>query len=965
MSITVVDRNYSTRNHSGGNDFLLANSGQIVTDSVDIVCEFDFQTTMNEQVLIVSLNKLRLVNGLWSKKGFVVGDLLRFYGTVYASTPNTTYAGDAMNIIDITGDTMTLSGNFDPLATNEVVGQLMPSNLGTLSNTPMGIMNTSRDEPETFEIFHNLILNTSNTGTGSLFDGEVNKFRFDGIDALSVSGTVTGVQQGNKSGGSYTFYEIERLADVTATDWTFTSMVNKSYRITLKYANPLKFEDSDFNTPSWFLNGSTLKPFYRFNAQSQANNPNSALTSDYAGQLGNVGWRDENYSQGVNEFEVTTVITDAALNQLAQIDYAQVNIVTATITHPSQDFLEAAEVEFFLIPDLNLVKNKPDRNCDLIQLSNFFINATPTITNQVFGTGGAEMVISAQTLDVSTANTIIVQFTLTPNAEFTALVESFSSLSRRYVITANVESDSGTSNDNNAVSLTLKQGILELSPVVGSPYPVREQSFYNHANPITGVPSGTYYGCAEDDFIYKALFNFNEGDIWNAIRLKIQVVRNSDSQAFDLVSKPVNLTNYIITPNGQIQINYNEPISQFLEAPERNQLKINLTGNAAAGEYEVQIIWSLMASWRYWIAQSNAFVDFFDNTLPNNGMNAEWMRYLREAGYSLRVRVELVDVNNTAFYFGAGIELQDYDDSDITTEFEYYNSSGVQQQGWVFNDIMTLKAIHTLGSGSWSTTDLWGWISVRPFENETTKRISTVWDWTPQSYPLLPPDGETKATISFPTPDVAVVECRVNTTMISTEDNTPVARIESPSDPVCTSPVDYLFNLVVASSDTEIGYIEALETYLVNGIIAKNFCPPTCSMLNNDTGLNDKVYGFKKSILTPMPSSPYFGNSPCCMDSYGTSGGGLLPPNCQLTFDTEWNNFMATLTGQPTAALTALVPGQINSYSGASLTLFIAKIQSITSDLFVQYSLMSVLVNRGIQIVEAADGTQTISGFSL
>ena len=960
MSISVVNSNYSTRAHSAGNNFLLSNTRQIVTDYVDIVCEFDFQSSINEQILIVALNKIRILGGLWSDKGCVVGDNVLIYGTIVNGGTTIPYSGLSRNIIAINGDTLTLSGTLDVLATSLVVGQVMPSQAGSYSNTAMGILNNSRTAPETVEIFHNLISNSSSSGAGSLFDGEVNKFNFEGVAALSIGGTSVGVQQGDKSGGSYISYELERLTDVPASDWSFTTINNVSYRITLVYANALKFKDSDFLKPSWFDANNSLKPFYGFRARSEQNNPNSVLTQDYAEQLGNVGWRDESYNQGVNEFTVVSVsITDSSLNPLSEVDFSQSCIITATITHPSVNFLEAAEVEFSLIPDVETIKNLPERHCDLIQLSNFFIDSTPTITSQVFGTNGAEMQTSSESLDVTTSNQIIVQFTLDPNADFTSLINSMSSDTRRYVITATVESTGGDENDNNAVALTLKQGILEVAPIVGAPYRVREQSFFNHANLLTGTPEGTYRGCTEDDFLYKALFNFEQDQVWNGIDLKIQVVRDSDNSTFDLVSKFVNLTNYIVNVDGEIQINYNEPITQYLESPDRNALSISLTGNDVGTQYEVQILWSLMASWRYWISQSNAFVDFFDGALPNDGMSAEWMRYLRLAGYSLRVRVNLIDNNNTAFYFGAGIDLQDYDDTpDITTVFEYYDSSNVLQSSWVANDIMTIKAIHTLTSGAWDVNDTWAWNSVRPFENEANKRISSVWDWTSQNNPLMPLTGDTKASLTFPTPDVAVVECRVNTSMISVEKATAISRIESPKNPVCVSPIDYLFDQVVASSDSELDYIEALEGFLINGMIAKNICCPTCDVLNNDTGLLDKLYGFGKAITTPLPASPYNGSAVCCVDSYGTLAG------CSASFDTDWDSFMLTLVGQDTAALTALVAGQVNSYSGASMSLIISKIQSITSSIVVQYNLMYVLLNRGLQVACVNGGDNIISGFS-
>jgi hypothetical protein len=305
MSIQIIPNNYSTRNHTAGNGFLLSNR-QIVTDIVDVVCEFDFQSSMNEQVLIVSNTQLRIIGGTWSNKGYIVGDNILIYGTVNNGT-TTNFAGLSRIIIDISGDTMTLSGSIDIVPVYNLAGQFMPSQAGSYSNTPIGIYNNTRSTPQTVELFHNLITNSSISGTGSLLDGEVNKFNFEGVGALSVGGSVTGVQQGNKSGGSYISYEIERLADVAASNWSFTSTNNKKYRVTLTYSMPLSFEDSDFLKPSWFDANSSLKPFYRFNARSQANNPNSVLTGDYAGQLGNVGWRDENYNQGVDEFTLGSV----------------------------------------------------------------------------------------------------------------------------------------------------------------------------------------------------------------------------------------------------------------------------------------------------------------------------------------------------------------------------------------------------------------------------------------------------------------------------------------------------------------------------------------------------------------------------------------------------------------------------------------------------------------------------------
>lgn len=952
--IRVISRNYSTRKHPTGNSFPLFNVGQIVTDVIRVAFEYDFQSSVSEPVIVVAANKLRAVGSTWSEKGYVLGDSVSIYASFQSGGTTLNLTGAAYTITDISGDTITLSGTLDPTGTGIVVGQTLPLQAGSTVNSVITVFNTSRSAPEALDLLHNLTPNGSNS-SASLFDGSVNAFEVTGVDAMAILDTLNIDIIGSKSGGSYISAAIKRIDDTDPLDIFPITAENKTFDITFRYANPLKFENSDFLRPDWFLNNNTVKPFYSITALSEQHNPNAALTATVSDLLGSVGWLDESYNQGVNEFTVESVsITDSSGNALSAIDFAQANIVTATISHPSLDFLEAAEVEFYLIPDVETIQGIATSHADNVQLSNFYIEAGPSITAEAFGTGGALMSSSAQTLDVATSGEITIQFTLTPNSEFTDLVDSFASLSRRYVITADVESTGGDANNNNAVTLTLSEGIMERAPVRGAPYPVRSQGFFNHKNSITGVSEPTYNGCAEDDFLYRALFDLELGADWSGMEMLVQVVRDSDGTSFDLLSRFVNFSNYVTTTAGAIQINYSETVNQYLESDDRNQVSVTLTGNNVGSNYEVQILWSLVASWRYWIAQSNALVDFFDAALPNNGLSNEWMRYLREAGYSLRVRVNLIDENNTAYYFGAGINLQDYDDTaEVTTALEYYDSSGNAQTGLIDNDIMTIKAVHTLTSGSWSTSDVWGWISLRPSESDPNKRISTVWDWTAQSYPLLPPAGETKALLEFPSAGVAEVSCRVNTSLVNTETSTVSARIESPQDPECISPIDYLFEVAAASTDTEANLPFLIDKLLQAGLEASNACCPDCAVqIGDNIGIELYAFGSKADIdalvATIDPANPI-----CCRDEYGVTAA------CEGDFVSQWDSLIAAIDGD-TASLTALVPSQINTYTGADLAYLSGAIQGLTSSPSIRFEILEVIMDRGFKFT-CFEGVKTIS----
>ena len=359
------------------------------------------------------------------------------------------------------------------------------------------------------ELYHNLVDNSATGGLGSLFDGEVNRFKVSGTDTMPVTSVLSMAQQGNKSGGTYIGCDVERIA-------------TNQYEFTIRYGNPYKFEDADFNEPSFFAGSLSLKPIYRFNCYPQANNPNSVLTVTDTSLLGNIGWLDENFNQGVNNFTVDSVtFTDTSGNVLSEVDYSQSTDVEIVISS-SAAILAKAEVEFYLIPANSVTKNKLDSQGDLIHLSAFFNDSTgsPTTDSNLFGSNAAYIVTTNHTVTTG-ATDITISFRLVPNAAFTSLVSGFASNDRRYRITATVESTGGTSTANDAVSLICHESLMEQAPIASSPYDkVTFQGFYNHAQDIsTGVIELIYNGCTEDDMVYVSRFNLEQNETFESLNL--------------------------------------------------------------------------------------------------------------------------------------------------------------------------------------------------------------------------------------------------------------------------------------------------------------------------------------------------------------------------------------------------------------------------------------------------------------
>lgn len=765
MALTILSKKYTTRNQPTGNSFLLANSGQLVQEQIVFTVDFTFLSTTQNSVTFPSNYEIQLLGGIWSEYGFNVGDAIQLNGVVQQGSSTITFSSFAATITDINGDTLTLDTNLDPAGSGILIGAIMPTS--TVGTTPLTIVNTTASTPQALEIFHNIVENSASGSVNSLIDGEVNRFRTDVLAGLSVGGTTTMEQLGNKSGGSYVFNRLTRLSD---------SSGKKRYQIDLFYYFPYMFEDGSFDEPSFFEASQSLKPYFELYVIPQVNNPNAQLKLANGSLLGNVGWLNESYNQGINDFTFELTIEDASGNNLDEVDFSQENNVTVKVYNAAA-ISNLIEAQFYMVPQPDTYKNKPQSNAELIRLSGIYFNgATPIYSGYGVGT---ERMVSSDFTFAQLSGYAQITFKLTPNAAFNTYADALSTQDLQYRLTLTVQNTGGTANNNNGVTLSLKEGVLTKNPVQGGVYSgVLTQLFTDHA----GVNVKDNRFTTEDDFIYKSTFNLDKNQALNSLTAEVVIERDSDGSQFALVSKLIPFANYVTTPNGVIQIAFNEPIQQFLDNPQANKLTLELTGTETLTTYEAKLTWSLMANWRYWIAQNNAFLDFFNGSLPENGLNAEWMRYLRTSGYTIKVKCSLLTADNVEYYWENPFSLIDYDTAeDQACDIKLYDATGTEQTAIIANQIMTVKAIFTTAVGQWVGPSIWGWLSIRPKEADPNKRLSTVWDWSSQDKPLQPQAGLTKVDIEqISTTEVHLV-CEIDTSGIDTA-STIIATINQKDD---------------------------------------------------------------------------------------------------------------------------------------------------------------------------------------
>ena len=769
MAISIISKKYSTRNQPTGNSFLLANSGQLISETLEFTIDFDFTSSTQFPVTFPSNFQIQLLSGEWGDFGFNIGDAIQLNGVVTQNGGTITYTNYAVTITDINGDTLTVGTTLDPANTGDLIGAIMPTT--ATGTTPLNIKNTTSTAPQALELWHNIVENDSQGSPNSLIDGEVNRFRTDAIGSLAVGASLDFEQLGNKSGGTYVFRRVTRLADVSG---------KRRYQTVLFYFFPYLFEDGSFDEPSFFEQAQSLKPYFELYAVPQVNNPNAQLKFSYGSYLGNVGWLNENYNQGLNDFTYELSIEDNGGNPLSEIDYNQTNYVTAKV-YSATAIKNVIEAEFYMIPPADVYKNKPNSHADLIRFSSGYFNGSVSVSS-AFGVGAERMTLQNIAF-TQLSGYAEITFEIVPNDAFKAYAATLTEQELQYRVVLTCENTGGTANNNNSVTLNLKQGILTKNPVQGGVYPnVDGQVFTNHAGQAVAVP-GRFL--TEDDFIYTSTFKLEKNNLYQSLQATVVIERDSDGAQFDLLSRLIPFGNYVVTPNGVIQIQYTEPLQQFLDNPDANVLKLELTGVETSELYQVRLDWSLMANWRYWIAQNNAFTEFFNNTVPLNGLNAEWMRYLRVAGYNIKVKCNLLDEDNVEYYWEADFNLQDYDaEENATCDIQLFDAQQNPQTTLLANQVMTLKAVFTItdGVGQWVAPNIWGWLGIRPNEADPNKRLSTVWDFSAQDKPLQPLNGLTNVKIDIISASVVHLIAQIDTSVINATENTIIARISQTED---------------------------------------------------------------------------------------------------------------------------------------------------------------------------------------
>lgn len=641
-------------------------------------------------------NQLQLLGSKsWLKEGFRVGDTVSFKlyekatWTLFSTTSLTVDAVDNTYIRFTSG----FGGYFDK---NAYIIQVSCTR--------------NYDELD-FNLNH--IDQSGGKSYNSLIDGELSTVKFKALDAVSVSGTKTGLLIGKQSGQYIISSVLTRNADA------------HSSRV---YTIVTTFIQSGIYKEDWFKLGTCLKLCFKYSFYSVAGDISNLTTLEFS-ENANTGWFDEPFNVETVNSTLTTGITS--------LDYATASTHTVVIDSSSTALYLGA---CYISNDTTYYKNKVDSQQDLSYLLNAYIPvAVGTYTD--FNSGYEIEITSVTT--VGTVHTI--DFTFTPL--FTTFIESCDEDNRLFYIWVRC----GNINHlvfNNQLTKQV-DSTLALSVDSDETYFIR-----HNINSESDVSKVLYKSNIEDNLAFRSAFYFTPFDVWNSLKLSIIAYNSVTFDEFELDKVFFDLSNAKINSSGQYILNEYQSVGNDLPTTSLKK-KAHLTSDLTGDFWTVY--YPFVNNWREWEEQLNAPNDFYPN------QNNNWLNYIT-GDWSVKVKITLSN-STTDYVYRKSLPISDYNtESLITTTFELYRSDNTLVTALLDGEIMTIKAIHDHSTIIGST--FWGEITIEETETSPRYLLSTEIDYDNNANsPIYPISGLrlTQSTVS----NITTFSCLVDVSKLN------------------------------------------------------------------------------------------------------------------------------------------------------------------------------------------------------
>ena len=514
---------------------------------------------------------------------------------------------------------------------------------------------------------------------------------------------------------------ITRLATGTVTGQQQFRIIHEFY-ITPFFLSAQYTDLQNGVAPSYFLNAECLKFIFRIEAGEDLSNPNSFQFSQTLDVSGNSGWFDESFNSGYTDYSVKSISyeDDISTNSVPGIqlstDKTRVKIVIEnTISSPFLNNNTDFTANFSYLPEFQTEYQQNNKTV----IENFYfdrgfqtVGSAAVVTGDNFGTDQQVFeTISASIVPLPVpANTQIeieLLVSLSP-----AMITDIEARGRKaFAIWITTQNHLLATADADKVALLADVEVFYQDTTDAGLLTWANPVFLKHyeTDPLT-EGADTINGRIEDDILrYDQFYIDRNGREDNTINIQqtrqFLIAKNSvTGDEFILEQFFQNWNNTTLVNDGTPAGQYTTQFINFVQDrvfkmptnDERKQIKVDRRADLDTTDFRYyEMYYPFMMRWEDWIALLNANTNFFDASLPQNGLNNLWNRYSTFANWDVYYRNQVI-LNQLDNVTNINSQLT-YSQDKIIDSFTYLESTD-----WINEDIssFTLTGSPLLSGGT-------------------------------------------------------------------------------------------------------------------------------------------------------------------------------------------------------------------------------------------------------------------------
>lgn len=754
---------FTNETYNGGN-FLSSNVGKWVAAEAEFLHFVSFDANVIQSSIIMHENGgvywVELLDGSeWSEYGYADGKSVTFRN--FDSAAATTSV--VVNIDYLDGELMFVDA--DP--SNFSQGQFPTFNTDGTPKLYFQINQTSA--PEKIEFDFNLTKPNAPSLT-SLIDGNINRFKAEGVDALAIAGTMPLTQINSRSGGL--------IKNVVLT-YVSTTSAQRIYKITYDFLN-WTFIQNGNNTPTWFDGVGTVGAINRIRVYAELNNPNTVMETSTQNTNGNCGGFNENFNTGIEQYTLNDVVFKKPSGEIITgIDYGNTTIFEAVIDAPVGE-LDVTNSRFSIgmswIPtDETEYQNKLTDvgvNLGILAPTNEYQHAIIPNPTQYNGYINPNFRWSFKELQFEiVGDTVIVSGEVFPTVD-NSFFDTLSDGEKKHALWVSCWRNDVASNQRLTSSIKLFDADVTLAPELGVVIKLGSQIIDHNGNIIRNTTT-------EDDVLINLEIDLIEFELYENIKAGFQMYNTVTEEFFYLeqFSFSLDSTPYI---NGKFEVNQVIP-RNFNLPPTSDRNKIELVRNSLQDNlnlYRVNLNYGWLNDWRYWMEKSNANLEFFDASEPNNGLNKNWQKYTQGTNWVFRFEL-LVEKGGVSDFYYENINIKDYDDEDITPTTTFVDlTDNSTPSSLVNNTIMEVTTNLEWNTGVYQPF-MWAEVTIEDFESGNRWVLSSILEQgNISSNPLKSTIASDKLELTT-VDNIATLKYKIDTNIINAENVSISSRIYS------------------------------------------------------------------------------------------------------------------------------------------------------------------------------------------